>query len=188
MQPKDIDVLDGEIFVDIKGYEGLYMISNFGRVYAYPKHWESGRAKSKKKSLPGRIKKTRINIGYAVVMLCKNGIKKTYKVHRLMAIAFIPNPQGFKEINHIDQNRSNNNIKNLEWCNCQQNAISSVRSPTNRKQITKEEAEFIFTHINDYPIQYFAKKFNHDGESIRKLVLGHTHKDWFNKFSGRSND
>lgn len=54
--------------------------------------------------------------GYYLVILCKDGVKKTCKVHRLVAAAFLPNPDGLPFVNHIDHNRLNNNKKNLEWC------------------------------------------------------------------------
>lgn len=90
-----------EEWKDIPNYEGLYQISNKGII------------KNKK----GNIIKSRIDHkGYAMIDLSKNNIKHTYKVHRLVAMAFIPNPNNYLEINHIDENKSNNTISNLEWC------------------------------------------------------------------------
>ena len=84
---------------DIPGYEGLYQISNIGRV------------KSRKKIKSLRTDKR----GYLTVWLCKDSSQKNYKVHRLVAIAFIPNPESKKTVNHIDGDKQNNSVSNLEW-------------------------------------------------------------------------
>ena len=89
-----------EIWKDIKSYEGIYQISNYGRV----------------KGKNG-IRKTPINSsGYKIVKLCKNGKIKFYSVHKLVANAFIPNPLNLPIINHKDENKQNNFVENLEWC------------------------------------------------------------------------
>lgn len=95
-----------EIYKDIKGYEGLYQVSNLGNV----------RSLRNNKIL---IKKTD-RYGYSVVNLA-NKIVKTKKVHRLVAEAFIPNPNNLKTVNHIDKNRKNNNVNNLEWLSIKDN-------------------------------------------------------------------
>lgn len=87
-----------KIWKDVKGYEGLYQISNLGRV------------KSNKKIL--RPSKTE----YLKVCLSKNGVQNTYYIHRLVAQAFIDNEYNFTHVNHIDENKYNNNVNNLEWC------------------------------------------------------------------------
>lgn len=87
-----------EVWKDIKGYEGLYQVSNLGRV------------KSKRKMLKP------IKGEYLKVGLSKNGIQKTLYVHRLVAEEFVTNSKGFTHINHKDENKYNNVAKNLEWC------------------------------------------------------------------------
>lgn len=94
-----------EVWKDIKGYEGVYMVSNWGRV------------KSLKYGKEKVIKPRKAGIGYLQVVLFKNGKGKSYFVHRLVAQAFIPNPDNLPIINHKDEKPSNNNVDNLEWCN-----------------------------------------------------------------------
>ena len=87
-----------EIWKDIKGYEGLYQVSNLGRV------------KSSKKILsPSKTE-------YLKVSLSKNGAQNTHYIHRLVAQAFIDNKSNLPFVNHIDENKHNNNVNNLEWC------------------------------------------------------------------------
>ena len=91
---------------DIVGYEGLYQVSNMGRV----------RSLNYNKTGVTKIMKHSMTKGYHHIMLSKNGKVKRFRVHRLVAQAFIPNPQGLPDINHKDENKNNNCIDNLEWC------------------------------------------------------------------------
>lgn len=85
----------------------------------------------------GRVRNTRLNIikaqrktpkGYAIVTLKENGIKHTEYVHRLVAKAFIPNPNNLPQVNHIDECKDNNNVKNLEWCSISYNNAYNGRA------------------------------------------------------------
>lgn len=112
---------------DIKGYEGLYQVSNLGRV-------KSLRDKNNKKReliLKPKIMRN----GYLKVDLCKNGKQKTFTVHRLVATVFISNPKNFPTVNHKDENKLNNNVSNLEWCtvlynNCYGTRLKKVKCIT----------------------------------------------------------
>ena len=102
-----------EIWKDIKGYEGLYQVSNFGRV------------KSSTKILANRLSKR----GYYIVTLYKNAKGVTKTVHRLVAQAFIPNPDNLPQVNHKDENKLNNRVDNLEWCTAKYNINYSSAKP-----------------------------------------------------------
>lgn len=92
---------------DIPGYEGLYGITSCGRVWSY-------RAKKFLKPFDdGR--------GYKIVVLSKNGKPKKYKIHRLVAEAYLPNPANLPQVNHKDENKANNALPNLEWCDAAYN-------------------------------------------------------------------
>lgn len=100
----------------IKNYEGLYEISNDGRVRRVA-GWYSNHGY---RHATGKLKQSCVK-GYMDVSLYKNGKKSRYKVHRLVADAFIPNPKCYPQVNHIDGNKKNNKVENLEWVTQGQN-------------------------------------------------------------------
>ena len=108
-----------EVWKDIEGFEGLYQVSNKSRVRSLD--WYQTRySRNGKEYLQlhkGRILKTRLNpSGYPYVNLYKDGVMISKTLHRLVAIAFIPNPDNLPFINHKDENPANPSISNLEWC------------------------------------------------------------------------
>lgn len=105
-----------EIWKDIKGFEGAYQISNLGRVKSLERYVpSSGKTPQKIKE---KIRKTfSTTAGYLYVVLSYNHIRKTALIHRLVAEAFIPNPDNLECVNHKDENKQNNIVENLEWCN-----------------------------------------------------------------------
>ena len=100
-----------EQWKDIQGYEGLYQVSNLGKVKSL-NYLHTGKEQILK---PGK------NNGYLAVVLCKNGKVKTFKIHRLVATTFISNPLNKPCVNHIDCNPQNNNVDNLEWVTQREN-------------------------------------------------------------------
>lgn len=110
-----------EIWKDIKGYEGFYQISNLGRVRSLDRYVNcliGIKALRKGKILTQNYN----NKGYKRVSLCKNGKHKNFQVHRLVAEAFIPNPDHLPCINHKDEDKTNNHVDNLEWCSVEYNS------------------------------------------------------------------
>ena len=103
-----------EIWKPISGYDGLYEVSNIGNVRSIKK---------------GIILKPATNkFGYQIVGLSKNGKRKEGKVHRLVAKAFIDNPDNKKQVNHKDGNKKNNSVDNLEWVTNQENVIHAFKT------------------------------------------------------------
>lgn len=113
-----------EIWKDCKGYEDLYQISNQGRV------WSVKRQKYLKPLLNTK--------GYLYVGLqSKNGKRKTEYIHRLVAIAFIDNPNNLPQVNHKDEDRQNNCVDNLEWCDSKYNNNYGSRNENVSKGLSK---------------------------------------------------
>ena len=112
---------------EIKGYEGKYIISNYGEVISLPRLKQNNSKKQyvEPKELSKNINSTN---GYVYVFLCNNGKYRNIRVHRLVAEAFIPNPNNLPQINHKDGNKQNNKVDNLEWCTCQENIRHAIKN------------------------------------------------------------
>ena len=110
-----------EIWRPIEGYEGLYEVSNTGRVRSVDRY-----VKSKGESYWLRkgkmLSPTKDKNGYLKVNLSCNGKHNIIRVHRLVTEAFLPNPDNLPEVNHKDEDKTNNNVDNLEWCNAKYNS------------------------------------------------------------------
>ena len=120
-----------EIWKDIKNYEGLYQVSNIGRVRSlYTTQFGV---------LHKRIRiltPTDNGNGYLIISLSKNKKRKKKYIHRLVAEAFINNDKNYKIINHIDKNKQNNNVNNLEWCTQKYNVLYSIENFKKPKKTT----------------------------------------------------
>lgn len=108
---------------DIKGYEGLYAITSCGKVWSYRRQ---------------NFKKASINNnGYYHITLCKDGVKKDFLIHRLVAETYISNPEGKATVNHKDENKLNNSVNNLEWMTQAEQIIYGTRTARARKSVSK---------------------------------------------------
>ncbi|MDE7425337.1 MAG: NUMOD4 motif-containing HNH endonuclease [Lachnospiraceae bacterium] len=117
-----------EIWKDIKGYEGLYKISNFGNVKRLQSYVNSCLRNQTKVLRKERILKQCTNSrGYNEVILSKNNIHVHKRIHKLVAEEFIPNTSNLPYINHIDGNKKNNCVDNLEWCTQSHNIREGFR-------------------------------------------------------------
>lgn len=121
-----------EIWKDIKGYEGLYQVSNLGRV-------KSLRDKNKKYR-EKILKQYKDNCGYYYITLSANSNIKKHKVHRLVAQAFILNPENKPQVNHIDGNKQNNTVSNLEWCTQEENMKHAYRTGLQKAKKGKDNS------------------------------------------------
>lgn len=154
---------NNELWKDIKDYEGLYQISNLGRV----KSLRFGKEKILKYGKSGK--------GYFFVNLCKNGEYKSYIVHRLIAKAFIPNPENLPEVNHKDENKQNNCVENLEWCTHKYN--NNYRTRNNRMAKANSKPILQFTKNGEYINQWSSaieieRKLGFYQTNISKCCLG----------------
>lgn len=132
-----------EIWKDVKNYEGLYQVSNLGRIRSFYNYKRNG----------NNILTPQIKRGYYQVGLRKDKKRKWYQLHRLIATAFIPNPNNLPQVNHKDENKLNNSIDNLEWCsvsynNTYGNRIQKVINKTGKKVIQYDKN---MNFIKEYP-------------------------------------
>ena len=112
-----LDIDDNLVeFQSVIGYEGLYWINNSGDVLTF--NWKNTGKRA--------ILKPATDQGYKKVGLQKDGKLKTHRVHRLVAAVYIPNPDNKPMINHIDGNKANNNVSNLEWCTAKENTKHAI--------------------------------------------------------------
>lgn len=128
-----------EIFKNIEGFEG-YQISNLGNV------------KSLNYNRTGKeqiLKPTKDKDGYLYVSLCKQGKRKCYKIHRLVAQAFLDNPNNYPIINHRDENPLNNNVTNLEFCTPKYNCNYGSRNEKLSKQVLCVETGVIYPSLSE---------------------------------------
>ena len=138
-----------ELWKDVVGWEGLYQVSSFGRV------------KSFRRKEPHLLSTCVGKHGYRVVLLYNgNGQRKNERVHRLVAQAFIPNPNGYPYINHKDEDRTNNHVDNLEWCTAEYNSNYGTCKEriglTNGIPVLKYDLEGNF--ISEYPTMTEAER------------------------------
>lgn len=113
-----------EIWKDVVGYEGLYMISSMGCVKSVDRQVWKGKGYD---FLKGQILKAGVGrVGYPYVVLCQNGRKKTYYVHKLVALAFIPNPDNKPQIDHINTIKTDNRVENLRWVTRKENMNNPI--------------------------------------------------------------
>ena len=130
-----------EIWKDIEDFEGYYQISNLGNVKSLQR---LAKNKDGHRIVKERIlRQTKAGAGYLTVMLSKKQIAQRKIIHRLIALYFIPNPQNKPCINHIDGNKLNNCINNLEWCTYLENNIHAYKNGLIPTKITQTEANQI---------------------------------------------
>ena len=124
---------ENEVWKDVVGFEGLYKVSNKGNVFSVERLNSRGRKRG------GRIlKPTHTRNGYLKVDLHNNGKRKTKHIHRLVTEAFIPNPNNFPQVNHIDEVKDNNNVSNLEWCDARYNNNHGTRNERDARTKSKK--------------------------------------------------
>lgn len=143
-----------EIWKDVVGFEGLYKVSNYGRVFS---------VKSNCVLKPSGTYRNRKYLGVGLY----NGKNHTKPIHRLVAEAFLPNPNGYKVINHIDEDPSNNRVDNLEWCTYEYNNNYGTRNERLSESIRSSEKKKRF-RIAQYTLDgQFVKTFSSATEASR---------------------
>lgn len=182
-ETKDGDTMNEE-WKDIEGFEGFYQISNLGRVKSLG-GW-CGTAKRKEKIRSASLTQD----GYVKVRLQHKGKDKTARVHRLVAEAFIPNPENKDTVNHIDGNKQNNAVSNLEWVDRTEQMLhaydlglksSRVGSQNSNAKLTDEQVREIRKSYVPYSKEFgtvaLAKKYGVTNRVIGLIVKNKSYKN-----------
>ena len=173
-----VENLPDEIWKDVEGYEGIYQISNKGRI----KSFHYGRAHL----MRGGGGKS----GYRTVVLNKDGRSRTKLLHVLIAKTFIPNPEKKPFVNHKDGDKLNNCVENLEWVTAKENTRHAIENGLIKRnygtdhQMSKfsdEDIKFIFSVFKkgdrNFGINALAKKFGVNKSTIERIIKGKTYSD-----------
>lgn len=192
-----------EIWKDVDELEGILQVSNLGNLRTLDRLITDKNGREKK--LEGKIlKQSTTKQGYKTICFRFDGIKKNHRVHRLVALAFIPNPKNKPSVNHIDGNKTNNNLTNLEWCTNSENmkhAFSiGLKNPSNpnksgkiqgalhgKSKLTEEDVLLMRTEYkNGKTLKDIAGLFETTKENVSLIVNG---KSWTHlpADEGRSN-
>ena len=176
--------MDKEIWKDIEGFEGFYQVSNLGRIKSLGGWCGSSKRKEKIRTL------NHTKDGYLKVRLMYQGKDITCRVHRLVAKAFIPNPNNFETVNHKDGNKEINKVENLEWCDrdYQMEHAYKMRLKTSQKgsdnsnsKLTDDDIKYIRKVYKKYSKDFntisLAKQFNVTNRVIGLIVRNKSYKN-----------
>lgn len=162
--------LQDEIWRPILGYETLYHASNYGRIKSFQHN-------------KVRILSPNITGTYLAVHLTKDGEEKVKYIHRLVAETFIPNTGNKSQVNHIDGNKFNNHVSNLEWVTRKENQRHAVKMNLHKSgeehvsaKFTNEQVEYVRENPDGLAVKDLAEFFNVDATVISKIQLGKTYK------------
>ena len=151
-----------------------YLVYNDGRIWSNKTH---------------RFMKQCSNGQYLKVALCIKGKLKQFLVHRLVAKAFVPNPENKREVNHIDGNKTNNKVSNLEWVTASENQTHAVKTGLKKHgtdlwngKFNKEQViDIIKQHQNGVPCYVLGRKYGCDKTTISAICRGLRYKQYFSK-------
>lgn len=132
-----------EIWKPVRNYEGLYEVSNMGRVKSVERMKWCGKGYYKAPERILKLKKRKD--GYLQIKLHKDGAEKVYLVHRLVSEAFIPNPNNLPEVNHKDEDKTNNHIDNLEFCSRLYNNTYNGRAKKAGKKLAEKLSKPVYS-------------------------------------------
>lgn len=178
-----IENLENEQWKTISGYED-YEISNYGRVKSL------GNDKTRKEKI---LKPNTNKDGYQLATLFKDCKRKMFQVHRLVAMAFIPNPNNYEQVNHKDEVKTNNHVDNLEWCDRKYNVNYGTRNEKISKAMSGENHPMYGKFGKEHPKSKQISQLNLNGEVIKnwnsaidvERTLGYHHQSISKCCSGK---
>ena len=167
-----------EVWKPVPGYEGLYEVSDAGRVRSLGRFVRCDRGKRWIKGVI--LIPVRVNGGYLIVNLCKDGTMKACKIHRLVAHVFLSNPDNLPEVNHKDEVKTNNCVDNLEWCDSKYNNNYGTRNNRLAEIFSKKVYQYTIDGelVKVWPSTAECKRNGFNQGTISRCCLGKlkTHK------------
>jgi Mor family transcriptional regulator len=160
-----------EIWKPVRGYEEYYEVSNYGNIRSKDRMVWRGKAGFYK--MEGKeLTKSKTSTGYWKIGLFKDKKRKEFKIHRLVAFAFIDNPENKPNINHIDGNPLNNHVLNLEWCTQSENMKHAYETGLRETNFHKYKNEILLEYItnNNIGINVLCEKYQCSHSSITKFL------------------
>lgn len=165
---------DCEIWKQTFVFPNSYEVSSFGNVRSIDRFIKHNTAKTGMRFIKGITLKMQENHkGYYMVSLSNDNIQKTVAVHRLVALAFLENPNNYNQVNHIDGNKHNNNVENLEWCNNSMNQIHAYKYGL-RKHTDKSGREKVNVIQYSEDGSKIISKYDSIAEASRKTGISQT--------------
>lgn len=175
---------DNLIWKDVDGYKGLYQVSTTGLVKSLSSN------KKNQYSDKEFLKSQFVNrYGYLMVTFRKNGVRKNLTVHKLVAEAFIPNPERKTQINHLNGDKLCNRVENLQWCTASENQkhrFQSLDHVTYNKLLTKSEVFEILSQKGKGWRKEISEKLGVSEACIKAVRSGRNYNDWYKEFMGLS--
>jgi len=174
------------IWKDVEGYEGLYQVSTTGLVKSLSSN------KGNQYSNKVFLKKQFLNrYGYLMVTFRKNGVRKNFTVHKLVAKAFLSNPENKPQVNHINGNKICNRVENLEWCTSSENQkhrFNTLNHTVYNRLLNKNEVFEILSQKGKGWRKEISKKLGVSEACIKAVRSGRNYSDWYKEFMGLSVD
>lgn len=153
---------------DIAGFEGLYKVSKRGEVLSLV-GWDGHKYVDRERI----IKPTMTSTGYLKVDLVKGGKRKALKLHRVIAKAFIPNPNNYPVINHLDGNPLNNKIENLEWCTQKRNCKHAYDTGLHARKLNEDDVIKAYCENDNISARGVAREFGASTSSVCRILKNH---------------
>lgn len=175
-----LEDFEGEVWKDVLKFDGLYQVSNYGRVKSTARIIV--KSNGKEHHVKEKILKIFINKGYVYVTLSKMGKQPKFKVHRLVAIVFLSNPDNFPDVNHKNENKNDNRVCNLEWCTKEYNYQYGTRRERVRLSMRDHHGKTIVRYdLLGTPIKTYqcTKDLEFDGfdrRAVDRVCKNITHK------------